>query len=127
MSLEMYLIKRKKYSPDDERQTEVAYWRKANQIRAWFSNNLNGFADRGETLVPKEKLEDLLSVCKTVASNRSRPISEEMLPTSVGVFFGSGAYDRWYYQTVDYTVKRVQEILDTTDFVNCEVVYWEWY
>lgn len=126
MSLEMYLIKRGKYTSTD-RQYEVAYWRKANQIRGWFSKNLEGFVDRGETLVPKDKLEELLEVCKTVSAGRSRSISEEILPTSVGLFFGPGTYDRWYYQAVDYTIKKIEEILETTDFDRCNIVYWEMY
>ena len=69
MGLDMYLEKRRKFDADKER-SEVAYWRKANQIHNWFVNNIQGGIDNCTYYeVTKEQLEDLLSVCKRVLDN----------------------------------------------------------
>lgn len=44
---------------------EVAYWRKANQIHKWFIENVqNGVDDCGEYYVEKEKLSELVRLCR---------------------------------------------------------------
>jgi hypothetical protein len=45
----------------------VAYWRKANAIHKWFVDNVQDGKDDCQTsYAPKEKLEELLSICKKV-------------------------------------------------------------
>lgn len=123
MGLDMWLHKRKKISSDDE----LIYWRKANQIRGWIQNNVDGFVDNGSVVVPKEKLEELLHVCKTVLEYQSENVSKELLPVTSGFFFGSNEYDEWYYNDVEETAIQLEKILQTFDFNNYEVVYDEWY
>ncbi len=123
MGLDMWLHKRKKISSDDE----LIYWRKANQIRGWIQNNVDGFVDNGSVVVPKEKLEELLHVCKTVLEYESENVSKELLPVTSGFFFGSNEYDEWYYNDVEETATQLEKILQTFDFDNYEVVYDEWY
>ena len=60
MGLDMWLTKRKKVTQEDE----LMYWRKANQIRGWFCNNVDGFTDNASVVVPKEKLEELAATLK---------------------------------------------------------------
>ena len=123
MGLDMWLHKRKKISSDDE----LIYWRKANQIRGWIQNNVDGFVDNGSVVVPKEKLEELLHVCKTVLEYESENVSKELLPVTSGFFFGSNEYDEWCYNDVEETATQLEKILQTFDFDNYEVVYDEWY
>jgi len=48
-------------------EEEIMYWRKANHIHAWFVENVqDGEDDCKSYYVSKEKLEELLSVCKQV-------------------------------------------------------------
>lgn len=50
--------------------TEVAYWRKANQIHNWFVNNIqDGTDDSGSYEVTKADIIILLALCKTVKNN----------------------------------------------------------
>lgn len=60
MGLDMYLHKVK--------SEEVAYWRKANAIHAWFERNIadGEIENCKEYMVSKEDLEKLLSDCKAV-------------------------------------------------------------
>ncbi len=46
---------------------QVGYWRKANQIHAWFVENVQGGTDDCNSYeVTKEQLETLLGICKTI-------------------------------------------------------------
>lgn len=123
MGLDMWLTKRKKVTPDDE----LIYWRKANQIRGWFYNNIDGFKDNESVVIPKEKLEELLHVCETVLEYKSEKVSKELLPTTDGFFFGSRDYNEWYYEDVEETASKLRDILKNVDFNKYEVVYDEWY
>ena len=58
----------KKYGHNSIHQN-IAYWRKANQIHAWFVQNIQGGEDDcGAYVVSKESLEKLLDICKTLKS-----------------------------------------------------------
>ena len=64
MGLDMYL-----YKKEGNERKEIAYWRKANQIHAWFERELtvNGIMeDCQEYPVDKETLVTLRDLCKTV-------------------------------------------------------------
>ena len=119
MGLDMGLVKRPK------EKSELMYWRKANQIREWFANNLINFVENGETKVYKEDLEYLLDAVTEVLENREK--APELLPTSSGFFFGSTEYDDWYWQGLTETKEKLEEILRDTDWDNEEIYYWEWW
>lgn len=131
----------------------VADWRKANHIHSWFVENVQGGNDDcGMYEVTKEQLEDLLDVCKRVIAGsnlvkgqikngytykdgKETPIyedgeyiedssvAEELLPTTSGFFFGSTAYDQWYYADVKDTIEIIEKVLTTTDFKHEIVMY----
>lgn len=152
MGLDMWLNKRGK-SKIEKMPTEVAYWRKANQIHKWFVENVqNNIDDCGEYIVPKEKLEELIKVCEEVINNSElidgkinngkvykngewEPIveegkvikdsskAEELLPTANGFFFGSTDYDEYYLNKVQYTLDTLKEILESTNFEESEITY----
>ncbi len=89
---------------------EVAYWRKANQIHKWFVDNVQGGEDNcGNYWVSREKLEELLDLCKQVKVDNSK--AEELLPSQSGFFFGGTEYDEWYYNDIDNTIQMLEEVL----------------
>lgn len=127
MGLDMFLTVRKKSNPVwDWEDEESAYWRKANQIRKWFVENLKYEQDpRSDSLenvrVPKEKLEELLDTVTTVLNNPY--LADELLPTKAGFFFGSCNYDSWYFNQLESTKRQLEEILSTTNFETEDVYY----
>ena len=89
---------------------EVGYWRKANQIHQWFVENVQqGEDDCQESYVSREKLEELLGVCKIVKNHKEK--AEQILPTQSGFFFGGTEYDEYYYQDIDNTIEILEEAL----------------
>lgn len=131
----------------------VAYWRKANAIHKWFVENVQkGVDDCGNYYVSKDDLEKLLNVCKEVKekavikkgmiqngtkmeNGEWKPVYEEgeyiengdeleaILPTESGFFFGSTAYDQWYMMDIDYTIKRLEELLKEEKEMN-DIGFW---
>lgn len=100
------------------RQTnyKVGYWRKANQIHNWFMQNC---AERDEWDNPidncrpieitVDKLEKLLDDCKKVLADHS--LASSLLPTQSGFFFGSTAYDEYYFSETERTIKIIKPVL----------------
>lgn len=89
----------------------VAYWRKANAIHQWFVDNCqDGVDECQETWVGIESLVQLRETCKTVLADMSK--AGELLPTQGGFFFGGTDYDEWYKQDLEYTVERLDKILN---------------
>ena len=125
MGLDINLCKREKSSSNKDKWESICYWRKANQIRDWFSRTLDDFEDNGDTPVTKSDLELLLEDCKKVLKNHD--LCDEVLPSSSGFFFGSTDYDEYYFNDIQFTVDKLTEILDTTDFDKYDVIYHEWY
>ena len=41
-------------------------------------------------------------------------VAEELLPTQSGFFFGGTAYDEWYVQDLELTIKQLDRVLDAT-------------
>lgn len=110
----------------DHKQEQVAYWRKANQIRGWFSKLLgedsNGVC-KGK--VSKENIESLLDTCKQVLADHS--LAEKLLPTTKGFFFGSSEYDEYYFEQIKETVEICEKILKEFDFSTNYLIYDEWW
>lgn len=93
---------------------EAGYWRKANQIHNWFVENVQkGIDECQESYVSREKLEQLLSICKEVMMNPAK--APELLPTSKGFFFGSNDYDKWYMEDIKSTIDILEENLSDTE------------
>ena len=133
--------------------TEVAYWRKSNQIHAYFVDNVqNGNDDCGVYDVSKKQLEDLLYKCKEVIriaimensqvvngyafeDGKSIPRYEDgevivnadevaaILPSHGGFFFGSTDYDSYYMDDIKRTIEQLEKILAETDF-ETEAIYY---
>lgn len=101
---------------------EIAYWRKANEIHAWFVKNVQNGIDNCESyMVTKEQLEELLELCETV---KEKPkLASKLLPTKAGFFFGSTEYDELYMKDIDNTIEQLKKVLKETDFDNWVVLY----
>lgn len=89
---------------------EIGYWRKANQIHRWFVENVQrGTDDCGSYWVGREKLEELLDLCKRV--NEDNSLADELLPSASGFFFGATEYDEWYFNGIKNTIEIIEECL----------------
>lgn len=97
---------------------DVAYWRKANAIHAWFVENVqSGVDDCKEYYCDPEKLKELLHLCyQTRDLIEKKLLTEEtaVLPTQSGFFFGSTDYDEWYKEDIEETIRQL-EALDLDD------------
>lgn len=142
-----------RYIPVIRGTEEVGYWRKSNQIHAWFVRNVqSGNDDCGYYVVPKEKLEELLVICQKVLASselidgkvkngytfkdgkeipiyqdgkyiKDPAIAKELLPCTSGFFFGSTDYDEYYYNDIEETIKILQKVLAETNFDEYTILY----
>lgn len=120
----------------------VAYWRKANQIHAWFVENVQEGKDECQrSEVSREQLTELRDLCKRVLASSdltegevltsiSYPagepvenrelgqvladpaVAQELLPTASGFFFGGSEYDSYYYDDLKSTVAQIDRVLE---------------
>ena len=126
-------------------EEEVAYWRKANAVHAWFVANVQDGRDEcQETSVSRERLRNLLETVEAIlVSTKVIPgdvhvgttvdrhgvhenykpgqiiedttVAETLLPTQSGFFFGGTDYDEFYVQDLQYTRDTIREILSEDD------------
>jgi hypothetical protein len=102
--------------------TEIAYWRKANQIHNWFVINVqNGVDECGSYEVSKENVQELYHLCTKILSKRAEP--QEVLPTKSGFYFGSTDYDYYYFRELERTQSILLELLNTFNFNTHYLIY----
>lgn len=90
---------------------DLAYWRKANAIHAWFVKHCQGGVDECQrTLVEQDQLADLVDTCKQVLADPS--LAMELLPPQQGFFFGETDVGEWYFATLKQTVEMLEPLLD---------------
>lgn len=93
---------------------DVGYWRKANQIHAWFVENVqHGVDECQKDYVQRVQLVTLRGICDTVLKDRSK--AAELLPTQTGFFFGSTEYDEGYFQDLIDTVAIIDLALTLSE------------
>lgn len=86
--------------------TEIGYWRKANQIHAWFVECVQDGEDNCATYcVSHEDLEALKDRVEDVLLEPDR--AEELLPTCSGCFFGPVEYDEYYFEELKNTLEII--------------------
>ena len=88
-------------------EVEVAYWRKANAIHAYFVGENED--DCSPIRVDREQLQTLQDACQQVIDNPA--LAEELLPTQGGFFFGSTEYDDWYMDSIKETHDKLSQLL----------------
>ncbi len=119
MGLDMYLYREGQTRASDSE--EVAYWRKANAVHAWFVRNVQaGVDDCGVYPVPREKLIELNGLCAGLLLNRDSDEAREKLPPQSGFFFGGTDLDDWYWQCLEYTCEQLTPLLGAPRGVNYE-------
>ncbi len=95
---------------------QVAYWRKANAIHAWFVREVQGGNDDcGHYDVDYGQLRGLRELCRTVVAARDEATAKANLPTQSGFFFGGTEYDDWYYRDVQDTADALDKLLADYD------------
>lgn len=101
---------------------EAAYWRKSNAIHNWFVTNVQDGRDEcQESDVSKEQLKELVELCKTVLADPMR--ASELLPTLGGFFFGSIAYDDWYFEDINQTINMLTPLITDPAYEGFEFSY----
>ena len=122
MGLDMFLVG--VYDEDGETCRQGAiYWRKANAIHNWFVANVQDGEDNCQPHhVSREQLVELKGICKEVLEDKSK--AARLLPTRAGFFFGSTDYDEGYYFDLQYTVEKIDEVLEDSRFAFFEYCSW---
>lgn len=97
----------------------IGYWRKANAIHGWFVNNVQDGKD--ECLphyVPREKLEELRSICQDLLLTKERygqklaaDRAMELLEPTEGFFFGVYDINERYWEALERTVAIINRAL----------------
>ena len=103
-----------KKTPSISVEMKVGYWRKSNQIHQYFVDNCqNGEDDCRISYVGRDKLVELLDLCKQVLADHSQ--AEDLLPVQSGFFFGNIEYNEWYYSVLSDTVEILENALKMGD------------
>ena len=131
MGLDMYLFRVKRealenptYNMDKDGE-KVMYWRKANAIHRWFTEGYPN--DNLEYLECElDKLQILKRHSQEDIDNKDNESYEPHLTTSSGFFWGSTAYDEWYYKDLQETVDKITE-LEQEHEEGDEYFYYAWY
>jgi len=93
-------------------KVKVGYWRKANQIHQWFVDNVQEGKDNcAQYYVSRDQLQELLGVCREVLTSKDEEVAKDLLPPSVGFFFGSYEISEWYWEQIDDTIKQLEKVL----------------
>lgn len=87
----------------------VGYWRKANAIHNWFVKNCqDGVDDCNQYYVSRDKLKELLDLCKETLETKDA----SKLPPVAGFFFGSTEVDEWYWSDIEHTILTIEKVLN---------------
>jgi hypothetical protein len=129
MGLDQYLFRELPPTDDPEvsDREEVAYWRKCNQVHAWFEAHVaKGELENCERYaVDFEQLAGLVGTCKQVLADHS--LAESLLPTQSGFFYGSTDYDEYYFGDLESTVEQLEPLLADQAAASGRYHYWAWW
>jgi len=105
---------------------DVAYWRKANAIHAWFVDTVqDGVDDQRYALVTPDLLRRLRDTAQAALQEPAR--APTLLPTRDGFLFGSTDYDAGYFADLRDTVTQLDQVLATTDPAQHVLLYHAWW
>lgn len=104
---------------------EVMYWRKVNAVHNWFVEKVQDGVDNcGTYYVSRDKLNELLEVCKRVVDKQGdTDVAHELLPSATGFFFGGTDYDEYYYEGLLWTIEGIERILTNPAFDGMDFYY----
>ncbi len=109
MGLDMFLWRAHKDTDTNseefsENSTEIAYWRKANQIHKWFVDNVQDGVDDGEVHeVPINKLLEFYDQLINARLTRNA----NLFPPMSGFFFGNTDINEYYWETLRDTIEML--------------------
>ena len=126
MGLDMSLMQRIKDQDfiEDPTDVELIYWRKANAIHNFFVGDKH-YKSCDHVPVTRDMLGQLLDKCTAILKDKSK--APEILPTTVGFFFGGIEYDQYYFDDIKRTIDKVVPILSNGDFKDGDLYYYGWY
>jgi hypothetical protein len=102
--------------------TEIAYWRKANQIHHWFVESVQGGQDdMSHYEVSRDQILALHDRCVEILDKKTSP--DDVLPTWPGPFFGDISYNRYYFHEIDRTKSILADLLENFDFETRYILY----
>ena len=104
--------------------TTIGYWRKANAIHNWFVNNVQDGVDKCQKAdVSREKLQELLDLCKELILQKDPYAVMEKLPPTSGFFFGSSDINEDFWDDLNNTIAILQPVLDDHTLQDCDFYY----
>ena len=106
-------------------EEELMYWRKANHIHAFFIDRCGdegGYHNCREMHVDTETITDLINKLKKVVKAKDDSVSNELLPTAPGFFWGATEYDEYYYEECERTLNELSDLVDSGD-ADCDLYY----
>lgn len=88
---------------------EAIYWRKSNAIHKWFVDIIqNGKDDCGSYWVTMDDLRKLRDLVLMVLKTRD----SSWLPPQEGFFFGSTEVDEDYFEDMECTLSKLNEVIE---------------
>lgn len=121
MGLDMFLYARRKNAPaapetyvewsewKEENLPELGYWRKANAIHEWFTQNCaDGEDECQEVEVTLEQLHGLRVATQQCLGEPD--LAPTLLPTRSGFFFGDTGYDEYYFEGLRSTLDILRTV-----------------
>lgn len=104
-------------------RTELAYFRKVNFLIHFFDYEENC----EYVVIDKSLIEDLVDRCKKVLEAKTDEVSDKLLPSVSGFFFGNTDYNEYYYGDVEDVLAQFTTILKEVDWDNeCVEMYCWW-
>lgn len=104
--------------------SEVAYWRKCNQIHGFFDRLCGGVENCERYYIDFSDLIRLRDLCEEVISHPN--IAEKELPVMMGCFFGGYEYNNYYFDDLKNTVGKLNNVINN----HCdgdEYYYYAWW
>ena len=106
----------------------IGYWRKANQIHAWFVRECAGGVDECQrTPVRDGKLRELKVIIEFLLDIKDLSTAgeeiEKLLPTQSGFFFGSTEIDEYYWNDLRRTLDILNKAIELEEEHGCSIAY----
>lgn len=108
---------------------EVGHFRKVNFLVKFFESRYKQEISNCEPItVSEDDIIELRSRCKNVLENHE--LAPSLLPTTNGFFFGSTAYDDWYFKDVQSVLEKCDDLLiafQHGEYIDCDLEFIIWY
>lgn len=131
MGLDQYLSKKKNISFESlengntrsvDEEITFGYWRKFNALHNFIVKEFaNGVDECQQIYMGEREFSRILETLRKVAATPR--LAPDLLPTVVGCFFGSTAYDERYFQKVKDSIGVFEEALETYKNSEYDIYY----